>query len=164
MLVECDLGLSCEKIHSSALFSHTIATASHHLTSGPQLMDGFKIDPWQGVGGEKSFHLYWAGNMPFNSLFEVFVNHIGGWLLYSIPPALVCAILGLILWSGRKNTFWGKTLQILPPIFILIETIILFYSVFVYRTNLFSASSNLVCLMAYMIIYFSALRKSTTMP
>jgi hypothetical protein len=52
MLVECDLGLSCEKIHSSALFSHTIATASHHLTSGPQLMDGFKIDPWQGVGGD----------------------------------------------------------------------------------------------------------------
>ena len=108
----------------------------------------------------KSFHLYWAGNTPFNSLLEVLANHIGGWLLYSIPPALVCAILGLILWSGRKDTSWGKTLQILPAVFILIETVILFYSVFAYRTNLFSALSNLVCLAAYMIIYFSALRKS----
>ncbi len=112
----------------------------------------------------KSFHLYWAGNTPLQSLLEVSSNSIGGWLLYSIPSALGCAFLGFVLWSGRKNTPWSKALQILPAVFILGETLILFYSVFVYRTNLFSALSNLICLVIYMAIYFFVLRKSTITP
>lgn len=108
-----------------------------------------------------SFRSYWDGKTQFNTLLEVSLSHTYGWLLYSIPPALVCAALGLILWSGRRNTFWGKTLQILPAVFILIETVVLFYNVFTYQTRLFSALSNSVCLAAYIVIYFSVIKKST---
>lgn len=107
----------------------------------------------------KSFRLYWNGNTPFNTLFEVSLSSAYGWLLYSIPPALVCAVLGLILWSGRRSTFWGKTLQIMPAVFILIETFVLFYNVFAYQTRLFSALTDLICLAAYIVIYFSAIKK-----
>ena len=66
----------------------------------------------------KSFRLYWDGNTPFHSLLDLSVNSIYGWLLYSIPNALLCAALGLVLWSGRRNTFWGKTLKVLPAVYI----------------------------------------------
>lgn len=97
----------------------------------------------------KSFRLYWDGNTPFHSLLDLSVNSIYGWLLYSIPNALLCAALGLVLWSGRRNTFWGKTLKVLPAVFILIETVALLYSVFIFHTKLFSAIINLICLVVY---------------
>lgn len=37
----------------------------------------------------KSFRLYWDGNTPFHSLLDLSVNSIYGWLLYSIPNALL---------------------------------------------------------------------------
>lgn len=107
-----------------------------------------------------SFCSFWDGKTQFNTLLEVLLSHTYGWLLYSIPPALVCAALGLILWSGRRNTFWGRTLQIMPAVFILIETVVLFYNVFTNQTRLFSALSNSVCLAAYIVIYFSVIKKS----
>ena len=40
----------------------------------------------------QSYYIYRSGAMQFNSLYKLVANHIGGWLLYSIPPALVCAL------------------------------------------------------------------------
>lgn len=100
----------------------------------------------------KSFRLYWKGYTPFSSLFEVSANSVYGWLLYSIPAALLCAALGLVLWSGRKNTVWGNILQILPAVFIFIETILLFYQVLTEHTKLFSAITDAVCLIIYITI------------
>ena len=100
----------------------------------------------------KSFRLYWKGYTPFSSLFEVSANSVYGWLLYSIPAALLCAALGLVLWSGRKNKVWGNILQILPAVFIFIETILLFYQVLTEHTKLFSAITDAVCLIRYITI------------
>ena len=65
----------------------------------------------------QSFRLYRSGAMQPEPLSQLIPNHIGGWLLYSFPPAFVCAVLGIILWSGRKNTIWGKLLRTMPAVF-----------------------------------------------
>lgn len=100
----------------------------------------------------QSLQLYRSGATQLQSLSELMLNHIGGWLLYSVPPALVCAALGIVLWSGRKNTIWGKLLRAMPAVFLFAEMSILFYSVFARHTRLFSALSDLGCLLAYIII------------
>lgn len=100
----------------------------------------------------KSFRLYWDRYTPFESLLEMSVNSIFGWLLYSIPAALLCAVLALVLWSGREKTYWGKLLRIMPAIFILSETIFLFYQVFTGHTKLFSAITDVVFLGVYIIV------------
>lgn len=99
----------------------------------------------------KSFHLYFNEYTPFNSLIDLSLNSLYGWLLYSVFPAIVCGILGAILWNGRKNNIYGKALCILPVIFIFFETILLFYSVFINHTKLFSAITNLICFILYII-------------
>lgn len=99
----------------------------------------------------KSFHSYWNGHTPFNSLMDLSLNHMYGWLLYSVPPAVICGILGAILWSGRKNNIYRKILCILPVVFIFIESIILFYSVFINHTKLFSAITDLIWFILYII-------------
>lgn len=95
--------------------------------------------------------LYWKGLSPFNSLIELSLSSLYGWLLYSLPSAIVCGILGAILWSGRKNNIYGKVLCILPAIFILVETILLFYNVIVEHTKLFSAITDLICFILYIM-------------
>ena len=42
---------------------------------------------------------------------------------------------------------------VMPAVFLFAETGILFYSVFVYHTRFFSALSDLVCLLAYSVIF-----------
>ncbi|MCI9039222.1 MAG: hypothetical protein HFJ29_05065 [Clostridia bacterium] len=100
----------------------------------------------------KSFRLYLNGYTPFNSFIDLSLNSLYGWLLYSVPPAIICGILGAILWSGRKNNIYGKMLCILPAIFILLETILLFYSVFISHTKLFSAITDLIWFILYIIL------------
>lgn len=100
----------------------------------------------------QSLKFYRSDTIQFPSLSEFILNHIWGWLLYSVPPALVCAVLGIILWSGRKNTIWSKLLRTLPAVFLFAETALLFYSVFVHHTRLFSALSDLGCFGAYIFI------------
>lgn len=99
----------------------------------------------------KSFHLHFNEYTPFNSLIDLSLNSLYGWLLYSIFPAIICGILGAILWSGRKNNIYGKILCVLPVIFIFFETILLFYSVFINHTKLFSAITDLICFILYII-------------
>ena len=99
----------------------------------------------------KSLRLYWNGYTPFNSIIDLSLNSIYGWLLYSLVPAIMCGILGAILWSGRKNNTYSKILCVLPVLFILIETIILFYSVLMNHTKLFSAITDFICIILYII-------------
>ena len=107
----------------------------------------------------QSFRLYRSGATQFRSLSELMLNHIGGWLLYSVPPALVCAALGIILWYGRKNTIWGRLLCAMPAVFLFAETVILFYSVSAHHTRFFSALSDLGCLLVYLFVFFKTNRK-----
>ena len=93
----------------------------------------------------KSFRLYFNEYTPFNSLIDLSLNSLYGWFLYSIFPAIVCGILGAILWSGTKNNIYGKILCALPVVFIFFETMLLFYSVFINHTKLFSAITDLIC-------------------
>ena len=88
---------------------------------------------------------------PFDSLMEIPINSINGWLLYSIIPAVICGALGARLYSGRKDKIYSKILCIMPAIFILIETIILFISVFTKQMKLFSAITDLICLILYIL-------------
>lgn len=99
----------------------------------------------------KSFRTYWNFYTPYNSLIDLSIHSINGWLLYSVPYAIICGILGTILWSGRKNNIWGKILCILPSIFILGETILLFYYVFINHTKLFSAITDFIWFILYMV-------------
>lgn len=109
----------------------------------------------------QSLRLYRSGATQLQSLSKLMLNHIGGWLLYSVPPALVCAVLGIILWSGRKNTIWGKLLRAAPAAFLFAEMSILLYSVFARHTRFFPALSDLVCLLTYIIIFS---KSPTTLP
>ena len=99
----------------------------------------------------KSFRLYLNGYTPFNSLIDLSLNSMHGWLLYSVPPAIICGILGAILWSGRKNNIYSKILCILPVVFIFVESIILFYSFFINHAKLFSAITDLIWFILYVI-------------
>lgn len=99
----------------------------------------------------KSFRLYLNGYTPFNSLIDLSLNSIYGWLLYSVPPAIICGFLGAILWSGRKNNIYSKILCILPVVFIFVESIILFYSFFINHTKLFSVITDLIWFILYVI-------------
>lgn len=99
-----------------------------------------------------SFRMYWNGSARFESLADLSIHHMRGWLLYSIPPAILCGVLGAVLWSGRENHICGKILRILPAVFILSETLLLFYHVFTEHVKLFSAMTDLICLMAYCLI------------
>ena len=109
----------------------------------------------------KSFRAYWNFYTPYNSLIDLSMHSISGWLLYSIPPALICGILGSILWSGRKNNTWSKILCVLPSIFILGETLLLFHNVFVNHTKLFSAITDLIWFILYFVFLKNEVFKNT---
>ena len=99
----------------------------------------------------QSIKMYFYSYTPFDSLMEIPINSINGWLLYSIIPAVICGVLGAILYSGRKDKIYSKVLCVMPAIFILIETIILFISVFTKQMKLFSAITDLISLILYII-------------
>lgn len=99
----------------------------------------------------KSFHLYLYDYTPYNSLLDLSFNSVGGWLLYSIPPAAICGFLGYLFWSGRKKTTWCIILCCIPSILILGETVLLFFNVFINHTKLFSAVTDLVWFISYVV-------------
>ncbi len=80
---------------------------------------------------------------------EVAADHLYGWLAYSIPAGLLCALWGAVLWSERKDITWGKMRRIALALFLLAETLYLWYCVFTTQTKLFSAGTDLTCLIAY---------------
>ena len=99
----------------------------------------------------QSIKMYFNSYTLFDSLMEIPINSINGWLLYSIIPVVICGALGAILYSGRKDKIYSKILCIMPAIFILIETTILFISVFTKQMKLFSAITDLISLILYII-------------
>ncbi len=94
--------------------------------------------------------LFRSGGTPFASLPELAAHSVPGWLWYSLPPAMLCAALGAVLWSGRKRTRWGNILRILPACFLLAETALLLKNVAAHGTDLFSALTDLGCLIWYL--------------
>ena len=99
----------------------------------------------------QSIKMYFNSYTLFDSLMEIPINSINGWLLYSIIPVVICGALGAILYSGRKDKIYSKILCIMPAIFILIETTILFISVFTKQMKLFSAITDLISLILYIL-------------
>lgn len=97
----------------------------------------------------QSVLLFQSGGTPFASLPELAAHSVPGWLLYSLPPAMLCAALGAVLWSGRKPTMWGRLLRILPACFLLAETALLVADLLTHGTNLFSVLTDLGCLIWY---------------
>ena len=86
---------------------------------------------------------------PFETLGELIMGSVGGWLWYSVVPAAVCAVFAAAFWSARGKTVAGRLLLFVPLVFLVVETIWLLISVFEYHTRLFSAITNLVCIIAY---------------
>lgn len=107
-----------------------------------------------------SVRLYKTGNTPFQSFQDMALHSIGGWLVYSIPPAILCAALACVLWSGRKNTVSGAVLRWMPMAFIALETVYMFWFVFAQKTRLFPALADLLCAAGYfMLILFPMIDK-----
>lgn len=113
------------------------------------------------TGIYKSFRQYWNGYSPFNTLIDLTLNSMLEWILYSILPAGICGVLGAVLWLGRKDKFYSKVLRALPAVFILIETVVLFYDVFTNHIRLFSALTDLVWLLLYMVFLRKSLFKNS---
>lgn len=101
----------------------------------------------------QSLRLFHPGShTPYATVGEMTVESIGGWLWYSIAPAVICAVLGFILWGARKNTTLGKLLLFAPLAFLVIETCYLLFCVFAHQTKLFSAFTDIACIGAYCLI------------
>ncbi len=56
---------------------------------------------------------YNAEYIPFDTIGEMIVGSIGGWLWYSILPAIMCMVLAAVLWSARKKRY-GENCCYLP--------------------------------------------------
>ena len=74
-----------------------------------------------------SLRLFYRGSTPYEALFDMALHSISGWLLYSVPPALLCAGLAAVLWEGRKPETIGTVLRWLPLAFLCLETGWLFF-------------------------------------
>ncbi len=101
----------------------------------------------------QSLRLFYTGShTPYATVGEMVVESTGGWLCYSIAPAIICAMLGFILWGARKNTAFGRLLLFAPAVFLVMETCYLLFYVFAYQTKLFSALSDIACIGVYCLI------------
>ena len=101
----------------------------------------------------QSLRLFHAGShTPYANVGEMAAESMVGWLWYSIVPAIICAALGFLLWSARKNTKFGKLLLFAPLVFLAVETGYLLFCVFVYQTKLFSALTDIACIGGYCLI------------
>ncbi len=117
------------------------------------------------TGVYKSVRNYMVNSLAFESQAEHLAfygySHIGEWILqcaidaflYGIVPALVCAVLAFVLHFGRKPNVLGKILMILPALYILVETVILYIMLFSTGTMLFMAIVDTLCLAAYLMIF-----------
>ena len=99
-----------------------------------------------------SLRLFYRGSIPYETLFDMILHSISGWLRYSIPPALLCAGLAAVLWEGRKSGTIGAVLRWLPFVFLCFETGWLFFYVFAQSTRLFPALTDLLCTAGYFIL------------
>ena len=99
-----------------------------------------------------SLRLFYRGRTPYETLFDMILHSISGWLLYSIPPTLLCAGLAAALWGGRKAGTIGAVLRWMPLVFLCLETGWLFFYVFAQNTRLFPALTDLLCTAGYFVL------------
>lgn len=99
-----------------------------------------------------SLRLFYRGGTPYETLFDMALHSLPGWLWYSISPALFGAGLAAVLWGGRKAGTVGTVLRCLPFAFLCLETGCLFCYVFTQRTRLFPALTDLLCTAGYFIL------------
>ena len=99
-----------------------------------------------------SLRLFYRSSTPYETLFDMALHSISGWLWYSIPPALLSAGLAAVLWGGRKAGTVGTVLRWLPFVFLCLETGWLFFYVFTQSTRLFPALTELLCTAGYFVL------------
>ncbi len=99
-----------------------------------------------------SLRLFYRSSTPYETLFDMALHSISGWLWYSIPPALLSAGLAAVLWGGRKAGTVGTVLRWLPFVFLCLETGWLFFYVFTQSTRLFPALTDLLCTAGYFVL------------
>ena len=99
-----------------------------------------------------SLRLFYRSSTPYETLFDMALHSISGWLWYSIPPALLSAGLAAVLWGGRKAGTVGTVLRWLPFVFLCLETGWLFFYVFTQNTWLFPALTDLLCTAGYFVL------------
>ena len=63
------------------------------------------------------------------STFSKEITQIPGMFCYAAIPAVICGILGAVLWYGRKNNWYGKLLLVLPLLVIALETAAMYANV-----------------------------------
>ena len=72
-------------------------------------------------------------------------------LLYGLIPALVCAVLGMVLWFGRKRKLLFVLLRFAPALCILAEAVM--FAVMLFGGHgLFMFIVDVVCFFAYLYI------------
>ena len=99
-----------------------------------------------------SLRLFYRGGTPYETLFDMALHSLPGWLWYSIPPALFGAGLAAVLWGGRKAGTVGAVLRWMPFVFLCLETGWLFFYVFTHSTRLFPALTDLLCTAGYFVL------------
>ena len=99
-----------------------------------------------------SLRLFYRGGTPYETLFDMALHSLPGWLWYSISPALLSAGLAAVLWGGRKAGTVGTVLRCLPFAFLCLETGCLFCYVFTQSTRLFPALTDLLCTAGYFVL------------
>lgn len=99
-----------------------------------------------------SLRLFYRGGTPYETLFDMALHSLPGWLWYSIPPALLSAGLAVVLWGGRKAGTVGAVLRWMPLVFLCLETGWLFFYVFTQSTRLFPALTDLLCTAGYFVL------------
>ncbi len=117
------------------------------------------------TGVYKAVRNYMVNSLIFESQAEHLAmygySNIGQWILqcaldaflYGLEPALVCALLAFVLHFGRKPNVFGKILMILPAVYILVETVIMYVLLFSTGTMLFMAIVDTLCLAGYILIF-----------
>ena len=81
------------------------------------------------------------------------VEDLGNIIPYCLETAIFCGGLGIILYIGVIEKWYGKIMVMMPAIFIIIEAVIMYYMVFTKQMLLFQAILDTVCVFLYICIF-----------
>ena len=124
-----------------------------------------KSERWYVAGVNTSlyvFFLFIVNNLHkilrgYSPEFVVMDNLLGDFaniIPYCLETAIFCGGLGIILYIGVIEKWYGKVIAIMPAIFIIIEAIIMYYTVFTKQMLLFQALLDTVCAFVYICIFW----------
>ena len=89
----------------------------------------------------------------YSDLTEYIFTTLTESFIYGIIPAVICSLLAAVLWNGRKQNIFGKILVVLTVVFIILEAVSFFISVFANHTMLFMALVDTLCVLAYILLF-----------